>query len=442
MLKRKAYERFRDWKLRQPNKALVVTGARQVGKTYLIEQFAKESFTSLVEFDMVRDRDARESFSEASDADDLFLRMTVAAATPMTAGDTVVFIDEVQECPTVITLVKYLLEREGYRFILSGSLLGTTLENVDSLPVGYVTPVKMYPLDFEEFCWANGLGEDVLPQAEGLARSREPLPDYLCKRLLGLFRRYIVVGGMPDAVNAFLESSSLDEVRAVQQGIHALYREDITKYAPRGLRLTIRDIYDLIPSELGSKNRRFRVGAIEGVKRFAQVEDQVLWLTNAGVALAARNVTAPVSPLLLSERRNLFKLFYLDVGMLMAAYPKSVAQEVFSEGEGGEFSMNMGAAYEAFVAQELTAHGFALRYYNSKQVGELDFVEERQGGSILALEVKSGRGYRSHAALDNALAVKEYTIDRACVLAETNVLEVGRVLYLPIFLAGGFSYET
>ncbi len=440
MFARKAYARFEDWYLRAPQKALLVKGARQVGKTYLINAFARDKFENVVRFDMIEDVATRQSFADATSADDLFLRMTVAASVPMVAGKTVVFVDEVQRCPNVVTFIKYLVQKTGFRYILSGSLLGVEIENIDSLPVGYVDQVEMFPMDFEEFCWACGLAEGVWGAACEAARAERELPDFLYDRLRGLFHRYLMVGGMPDAVASFIETGNIDAVREVHRNLHALYRQDITKYAPEELRLVIRDIYDLIPSEVGSKNRRFKLSSIQGVKRYAQVTDHFLWLAGAGVALPVYNVSAPIAPLLIGEQRSLFKLFYLDTGMLMSSYPKGVAQMVLDGEAAGEFGMNMGAAYEGFVAQELKAHGFDLRYFSSKKIGELDFVEEGQDGAVTAIEVKSGKSFTSHAALDNALAVEEYTIDRALVFAETNVHRDGAILYLPVFMAGMLAY--
>ena len=354
----------------------------------------------------------------------------------MIARKTVVVIDEVQQCPNIVTFIKYLVQRGDFRFILTGSLLGVELEGIDSLPVGYVEQIQMYPLDFEEFCWANGVASVAFDMLRNHLEEEKELPDYLYDRLLSLFRQYVVVGGMPDAVNAFLATRNIDEVRKIHRDLHSLYHDDIAKYAPPDLRLTIRDIYDLIPSEVGSKNRRFKLSSIEGVKRFSQVTEHFLWLSEAGVALPVYNVSAPVAPLLVGEQRNLFKMFYLDIGMLMSSYSKKVAQGVFDGGAEGSFGMNMGAAFEGFVAQELKARGFKLRYFTSKKVGELDFVEETLAGDVLAIEVKSGRHYKTHAALDNALATRGYGVDRALVFAETNLFRDGNVLYLPIFMAG------
>ena len=308
MLQRKAKAQFESWLASSPNKALLVKGARQVGKSYLVNVFANESFENVVTFDLIADASVRDSFLAAKSADDLLMRMSIAATQPMVANKTVVVIDEVQRCPNVVTFIKYLVQRGDFRYILTGSLLGVELEGIDSLPVGYVEQVQMYPLDFEEFCWANGVGASVFDMLRGCLKDEEELPGYLYDRLLDLFHQYVVVGGMPDAVNSFLAARNVDEVRNIHRDLHALYRDDIAKYAPPELRLVIRDIYDLIPSEAGSKNKRFKLSSISGVKRFSQVTDHFLWLSEAGVALPVYNVTAPVAPLLMGEQRNLFKL--------------------------------------------------------------------------------------------------------------------------------------
>lgn len=435
MLERKARRQFEDWLAAPTHKALLVKGARQVGKSFLVNAFARESFEHVVTFDLLENAQTRSSFAQASSADDLLLRMSVAAESPLVPHKTVVVIDEVQECPNILTFIKYLVQRDDYRYILTGSLPGVKLEGIDSLPVGYVTQIQMFPLDFEEFCWASGLAASAFGAAVSCLADERPLPDFLYDRLAGLFHRYLMVGGMPDAVVTFLTSTNIDEVRTVHSNIHALYRSDITKHAPVDLRLVIRDIYDLIPSEAGSKNRRFKLSDIKDVKRFDQVQEHFLWLTQAGVALPVYNVSAPTAPLLVNEQHNLFKLFYLDAGMLASAYPKSAYAGLLDS----KPSMNMGGVYEAFVAQELKARGFALRYFTSKKVGELDFLAEHADGSMDAIEVKSGSSYRTHAALDNALATQGYTIDRAFVFAETNVSRRGNILYAPIFLVGALG---
>lgn len=435
MLKRKATERIKEWAQGEEHKALLITGARQVGKSYLAKSICSEIFERCVIFDMLEDASIRRSFAEATSADDLMLRISIASSKPLVEGRTAIVIDEVQECPEILTYIKYLVQDTSYRFVLTGSLLGVKLENIDSLPVGYVSLLKMFPLDFEEFCWANGLDGKAFGVARECLNAERPLPDFLYERLLALFHRYLMVGGMPDAVNSFIGRNNIDAVRAIHNDLHSLYRADITKHAPIELRLILQDIYNLIPTEITAKSRRFKFSDIKGVKRFSQVEQHFLWLSNAGVALPVFNVSELSSPLLLNLKRNLFKLFYLDAGMLASRFPKSSYEGLLD----GRPSMNMGGVYEAFVAQELTACQVELRYYSSKTIGEIDFVEETTDGCINALEVKSGPSYKNHAALDNALASESHQVDKAFVLAETNIRREGRVLYLPVFLAGMIS---
>lgn len=437
MLQRKAMERFERWREAKTRQALLVLGARQVGKTFLIREFAKRNYQSTVEFNLVANPEVLAAFKGAANASDLALRMTAVSPAPMVPGKTLVFIDEVQECLEIMTYIKFLVDKGDYDYVLSGSLLGVELENIRSYPIGYVTEVMMYPLDFEEFCWADGLGTEPHSIAQDAFVNRNPIPDYLHDRLLGLFHRYLVIGGMPDAVVSFKELQNIDQIRTVQDGIISYYARDITKYAPKERRLVIRNIFDLIPSELSSQNRRFNLSSIKDVKRYTQIQDEFLWLTKANVALPAFNVKAPVSPLLINESHNLFKLFLSDVGLLASRYSKQMAIGLL---DGRPYS-NLGGIYENFVAQELAAHGFALRYFKSKRIGELDFVLEDKAGLIIAIEVKSGKSYRTHAALTNALAVPNYTIDTAYVLAETNIENRGEVCYLPIYLAGMLQNE-
>jgi predicted AAA+ superfamily ATPase len=408
-----------------------------VGKTYLAKIFAQEHYQRVVEFNLVENRAARESFKKAVDADDLMLRLSTASPLALEPGKTMVFIDEVQECPEIVTFIKFLVNKGEYDYILSGSLLGIELENISSQPVGYITEVRMYPLDFEEFCWANGLTDEIIAMAHRAFINKEAVPDYLHERMLSLFHRYLLVGGMPDAVEAFIQTNSLDQVRIVQENILMYYQRDISKYASKDRRLVIKNIFDLIPSELSRQNKRFKLSSIEDVKRFTQVVEEFLWLTKAGVALAAYNIKAPIAPLVLNENHSLFKLFQSDVGLLTSQFSKEIALGLLD----GKPPKGMGGIYENFVAQELNSHGFTLRYFTNKKIGEVDFVIERKNGTMIALEVKSGAEYKVHAALNNALAVKEYEISEPYVFAETNTEKVDTVTYFPIYLVSSLINE-
>lgn len=438
MLRRKAIERFRFWKEHKTKQALLVTGARQVGKSYLIDEFARQSYPHVVSFDFVKNPAAAKALAGAGDAADFAFRVSVLSQEPLVPGKTVVVFDEIQACPEVLTYVKYLVDQGDYDYILSGSLLGVALEGVRSLPVGYVTEVQMYPLDFEEFCWAQGLPDSVLPSLAQNAVRAEPVPDYLHDRLTALFKLYLIVGGMPDAVVSYGTSNALDQVRVLQRDIRRLYREDIAKYAPKDRRLVIQDIYELVPSELLTPSKRFRLNSIPDVKRFTQVEDEFLWLTRAGVALGETAVTEPVMPLLAAKKKGAVKLFLSDVGLLMGSYVKQTAAALL----GDEASINLGGVYENYVVQELVAHGFDTHYYSGKRVGELDAVVERDDGEILLFEVKSGTSYKTHAALDNALATWPSPGREAFVLSHANIERDGNVLYLPLYLVGLFSPEN
>ena len=245
---------------------------------------------------------------------------------------------------------------------------------------------------------------------------------------MDLFRLYLVVGGMPAAVSKYLETNNLQEVVAVQREIIRLYKWDISQYDYKN-KLKIEEIFDLIPSELNAKNKRFILKSLNRNAKFAYYEDSFLWLKNARVALPVYNVEEPKVPLLLAKSRNLFKLFQSDVGLLAAQYSDGIQLKIIM----GQSDINFGAIYENAVAQELAAHDFNLYYFNSKKQGELDFVVEKDG-MILPIEVKSGKDYAVHRALTNILENSEYNIKEALVLSNANIKQVGKILYAPIYM--------
>lgn len=392
----------------------------------------------MVEFNLALNDTARKSFSQATSPDDLLLRISIESNEPLVAGATLVFIDEIQQCPNIVTFIKGLVDKGDYDYILSGSLLGVELEDVRSLPVGYLDEFTMYPLDFEEFCWANGLINTAFDIVSNSFASMTEVPEFVHQRLTDLFHRYVLVGGMPAAVTAFLDHNTIDPVRAIQSNIRTYYEHDIKQYAPKEHRLTIQEIYRLIPGELQNQNRRFHVNSITDIKRYSQIEDEFLWLTRANVALPVFNVVAPTAPLITNQERRLLKLFYSDVGLLVGAYGKRSSVGILD----GHAAMNMGGVYENVAAQELAAHGFNhLYYFTKRNIGELDLLVETNDGDVLALEIKSGAYFRSHSALDKAMSIPEYGIDKAYVFAETNVCEENNVTYLPMYMLSMLSNE-
>ena len=429
MLNRKIWAKLESFKANADKKTLLLTGARQVGKTYIVEQFAKAMYRSFVEINFIKDSTAKAIFQDVADEKDVLRRLTAYAQGKLIPGETLVLFDEVQECPEAVTYAKFLVEKGGCHYIYSGSLLGVELKNVRSVPVGYMDEEEMFPLDFEEFLEANGEGADVISEARAAFDGRRAVDAFMHDRLMRYFRLYLVVGGMPAAVQRYVDTNDLAAVAAEQRSVLRAYRRDISKYDPDHA-LRIREIYDLLPSELASENKRFKMSVAVPDSRFSRIEDGFLWLKNAGVAIPACCVEEPKPPLRLSEKRSLFKLFANDVGLLAAMYAEGIQLRILA----GEKALNIGAVYENAVAQELRAHGFSPYYFHSKKKGELDFVVEN-AGRAMPIEVKSGKDYKRHNALQNVLADKNYPIDEAIVLSNGNLERAGRIVYAPVYMA-------
>ena len=426
MIERKVEQRLE--RFRQEDKALLITGARQVGKTFIIREFGKQAYQSFIEINFLENKTAASLFENARDSRDLLLRLSAIADKPLIPGQTLIFFDEVQECPEIVTAIKFLVEEGSYRYILSGSLLGVDLKDIRSVPVGYMDIVQMYPLDFEEFALANRVSPNVIDALREAFEEKRPVDAVVHERMMALFRLYLVVGGMPAAVMKYLETNNLRDVIGEQQAIIALYKKDIARYDPEE-KLYLEDIFDLIPSELNCKNKRFILKNLNENFKFSRYINSFLWLKDAGVALPTFCVAEPTVPLRLSKSSNLFKLFLSDVGLLASMYMDHIQVKILN----GEKSINFGAVYENAAAQELKAHGFDLYYFNSKKQGELDFLIERNG-HVLPIEIKSGKDYTKHAALSNVLANEDYDIPEAYVFQNDNVSQTGKITYYPIYM--------
>ncbi|WP_251623664.1 ATP-binding protein [Odoribacter lunatus] len=408
--------------------ALLITGARQIGKTFSIRQFGKKQFKHFVEINFVESPEAATLFAEAKSSDDILLRISAFTQETLVKGETLVFFDEVQECPEVVTAIKFLVEEGSYRYVLSGSLLGVELKDLRSVPVGYMDIKEMFPLDFEEFAEAVGVSRKVLDALRKAWEERRAVDEFVHGKMLEVFRLYLIVGGMPAAVNRYLQTNNLQEVAGAQQEIIRLYKKDIAKYDAQR-KLYIEEIFNLIPPELNAKNKRFVLKKLNENIKFSRYENSFIWLKEAGVALPVYNVEEPKAPLLLGRSRNLFKLFQSDVGLLAGQYADGIQLRIIS----GSRDINFGSIYENAVAQELHAHGFDLYYYNSKKKGELDFVIELHGG-VLPIEVKSGKAYERHRALSNVMEEGGYGIPQALVLCNDNLCVQGKIMYAPVYM--------
>ena len=427
MIKRKIENRIREF-YKKNNKALLITGARQVGKTYIIREVGKADFESFIEINFLENRTAQSLFENAKSSADILLRISAITDQPLVPGKTLIFFDEVQECKELVTAIKFLVDEGSYRYILSGSLLGVDLKDIRSAPVGYMDVFEMFPLDFEEFSLANGVSRRVIDSLRKAYETQTPVDAVVHEKMMDLFRLYLIVGGMPSVVARYLAANNLQEVTQEQRAILALYRQDIAKYDPKN-KLYLEDIFELIPAELNSKNKRFILKNLNENFKFSRYQNSFLWLKNAGVALPTFCVTEPTVPLMLNKSANLFKLFLSDVGLLASMYMDGIQLRLLNR----EKDINFGSVYENAAAQELKAHGCDLYYFNSKKQGELDFVIER-GGDVLPVEIKSGKDYQRHAALDNVLGNKDYAIPTAFVFQNDNVSADGRVVYLPIYM--------
>lgn len=428
MLKRKIYKQIVDFYNNNPGKALMITGARQVGKSYIIEEYAKKNFKSYIRIDFIKNPDYVEILKDAGSAENILLRLSSVFGDKLIPNNTMIFFDEVQECKELITQIKYLVQEGSYKYVLSGSLLGTIFQDIHSVPVGYMSIIRMYPLDFEEFAWANGIGEKVFEVLSDAYQNKMPIDEYIHKRLLSLFELYLVVGGMPSSITQYLKTKNLKIVAEEQLSIVDLYKQDIAKY-DKEEKLYLREIFDLIPSELHSKNKRFILKNLNEYTKFSKYHNSFIWLSNAGVALPSYVASEPKSPLVMSRSTNLFKLYLNDVGLLTAMYGNDIQLKILNH----ETEINFGALYENVAAEELTAHGFRLFFFNNKKLGEVDFLVESEG-KIIPLEIKSGKNYSRHNAINNLLKIKEFDIDKGYVFCNSNVKKEDKITYYPIYM--------
>lgn len=429
MLQRKAYQKLLDWKKDRNHKALCILGARQIGKTTLIRKFGKENYKNFVEINFISDTDAAGIFSGDLDVNTIITNLTAYTCQPMEPGETLVFFDEVQECPNVRTAIKFLVEDRRFDYIESGSLLGTKYKTVKSLPVGFEEIYRMYPMDFEEFLWANGVQDATIQYLKTCMHTKMRVLPAVHETMTKLFYSYIVVGGMPDVVQTYVDTHDIGKVIAVQTSLLDLYRQDISRYADGNEKIKIKAIFDAIPSQLNDKNRRFMVNSLAPTARLARYEDSFQWLSDAGVALACYNVTEPQTPLKLNEKHSLFKLFMNDVGLLCAACMENVQFDLLS----GHLDVNLGSILENIVAQQLKANGYDLFYFDAKKYGEVDFVVSG-GVHTRLIEVKSGNDYKKHSALDKIRSVSEWKFRDSIVLWKENLEVVDDVLYLPWYM--------
>ena len=433
MLERKFTSFLTTFLKEEPNKILLVNGARQIGKSYLVRYVGQKLFTHFVEINLKEDAEGEQVFADVHTTNDLYMRLSNFYTEPLgDKTDTLIFLDEIQSYPHLMTLLKFLNQESRYRFIASGSQLGVALSETPSVPLGSVTIAQMYPLDFEEFLWATGISKEWIENIREHFIHEQSLDESTHNILLKRFQYYLLVGGLPEAINNYLADRNMVRVRQTHRDIHNLYRIDASQY-DEGHKLKIRKIYDLIPSNLENKKKRIVYKNIEGKagKTFADYADEFEYLTNSGVALEVSAISSPCFPLAESDQKKLVKLYLNDVGLLTNLLYELNVNAVLQDNK----SINLGTVYESVVAQELAAHGFKLHYYDNKKKGEVDFlIDNYEELTVLPIEIKSGKDYTEHSALTNFLKTPDYGINRAIVFSNEREIFVKKgVTYLPIY---------
>lgn len=417
-----------EW-LKRSDKALLVTGARQIGKTWLIrEEIAKSGYCKF-EVNFIDQLDLVDYLNVKMSANEFLVKLKMIMPEDCKPQETVVFFDEIQKCPEIVTKIKFLVEEGSFKYVMSGSLLGVELKGITSVPVGYLTVLRMYPMDFEEFMIANNVSKTTLEMLKAKFETCQPVDEFIHQKLLSLFFIYLIVGGMPDAVKIYIATKDIREVDKVQRDIVALYKEDFSQYESEDKKLKLISIYDIIPAELNKQNKKFVFTMLNKELKFDRYENSFLWLKDAGVALPVYNVEAPVIPLKASKSSNVFRLFSNDTGLLTSAYPAETKLELINKNS----EVNNGAHFENAVAQQLTANGLEPYFCKKKNIGELDVLVEMDG-KVVPIEVKSGKAYKAHKSLDNFMKISDYHIEKAYVLSVANMEQEGSVVYLPIYM--------
>jgi hypothetical protein len=444
MLYRKITSYLEDYLKSDSDKILILEGARQVGKSFSIREVGSRLYQNYVEINFVEDDEGKQLFKNIHKKEDFYLTLSMIAGDKLSSrDDTLVFLDEIQHYPQFLTMLKFLREDGRYRYIASGSLLGITLHDTTSIPVGSIIRKEMFQLDFEEFLIANGFGAEAI---DGLRQSYlncQSLAEQHHNHVLDLFHRYLLVGGLPDAVNTYLNTHNIVRVREVQEGIRNLYAADAVKYEKEHTKkLLIRRIYEMIPSQMENKKKRLVAQKIRGKEgdRFAHYQEEFEYLISSGIALAVHAISNPHFPLSESLQKNLLKLYLNDVGLLTGLLYHNNILPVIDDVK----SINLGSVYESVVAQELRAHGHKLFYYDNRKQGEVDYlIDDHTAMSAHPIEVKSGKDYTIHSALNNLLKNPDYNIQAATVISnEREIYQKGKVTYMPVYFVMFIEIDT
>ena len=425
-MKRKIEAQLLAWKNKTTNRMpLLINGARQVGKTYILRQFGAEQFKNVVYINLETSLTVASYFNDNISPERLIRYLEASTGERIIAGETLIILDEIQSCERALTSLKYFCEEAPeFHIAAAGSLLGVAINRQRySFPVGKAETITLYPLDFEEYLWARGkdlLCEEIRSAYEQMV----PLPDALHQEALELYREYLVIGGMPASINAFLQSNSFLDVSLVQSGILDNYIADMAKYASNSDSVKIRACYNSIPAQLAKDNKKFQYKIVQKGGSSALFGASIEWLNLAGVVLECHRIDHAAEPIAVHADLSAFKLYMGDVGLL--TMKSGISQQTVLSGEGNTF---MGAVTENYVAQQLSAKGYPLYYWESSSTAELDFVLQKEN-QIIGIEVKKGEHVRSRSL---NVFIKTYSPAYSIRFSTKNFGEADGLKSIPLY---------
>lgn len=428
MLKRKIIDDMKYWKDNRRNTCLVITGARQVGKTYIIREFAKNNYEKFYELNFLENKELNGVFVDNLSVQSILMKLSLIINDfNLVDGKTLIFLDEIQMCPEAITALKFLAQDNRFDCIASGSMLGIAYNRASSFPVGYVERINMNSLDFEEFLWARGINEDTINYVKDFYLNKKTVDELTHKRMLELFKEYIVVGGMPDVINEFILNNNFSNVLKIQRRIVNDYKDDIIKYASVNDKTKIRKCFDSIPSQLAKENKKFQYKLVENNSNKSKYFDSLEWLYDAGIINFCYNLRTPNSPLEGNKIDDSFKVYMRDTGLLVSMLDDDTNYQIIN----GNLGIYNGAIYENIISDIFNKSGKKLYYFEKNSTLEVDFII-KYNNMVTAVEVKSGDNTKSKI-LNSVM--NNYGVPYGIKLSSKNLGIKDNLLILPIYMS-------
>lgn len=437
MLKRKIETYLSDWKQSNNKKPLVIKGVRQCGKTYIVKKFAKDNYENVVYMNFILEPDKKSAFAGNLDVETIILNLSALIPdSRFVGGKTCIILDEIQECKEARTALKSFKMDGRFDVIATGSLLGVKgygkrkdkSEGEDSVPVGYETLVEMYPLDFEEFLWANGIGTNVIDTIRSCFEKETAVPEGVHKAMMELLYRYIIVGGLPEVVNCFLETKNVELIYEKQRTLIAEYEEDMVKYADDSDKPHIRECFESIPRQLAKENKKFQYSVVKKGGRCSQYLGSLQWLEDAGITERCYNTTITELPLSGNSIPDCFKVYTTDIGILVGMLDYGTQADILR----GNLLGYKGAIFENLMADFLYKSGQKLYYFHKDSGLEIDFLVRFKGECVLVeVKAKTGKAKSMSTVLKNK---NIYHVNNGIKLGQCNVGREGDVLTIPLYM--------